>query len=95
MACVGRARADETWDPDLTALVREKMNGCKRLLSRGPHGRRRLRSRSRCVFNRRDGDRPRPDREDDVDLRPTRWCSTTTGQRIVLETSLDRTPCRS
>lgn len=32
MACVGRARADETWDPDLTASVREKMNGRKRLL---------------------------------------------------------------
>ena len=35
MACVGQARADETWDPDLTALVREKMNGRKRLLRAG------------------------------------------------------------
>ena len=35
IACVGRARADETWDPDLTPLVREKMNGRKRLLRAG------------------------------------------------------------
>jgi len=35
MACVGQARDDETWDPDLTALVREKMNGRKRLLRAG------------------------------------------------------------
>jgi len=35
MACVGQARSDETWDPDLTALVREKMNGRKRLLRAG------------------------------------------------------------
>ena len=35
MACVGQARNDETWDPDLTALVREKMNGRKRWLRAG------------------------------------------------------------
>ncbi|HEY8320716.1 MAG TPA: TonB family protein [Candidatus Baltobacteraceae bacterium] len=35
MARVGQARDGETWDPDLTALVREKMNGRKRLLRAG------------------------------------------------------------
>ena len=35
MARVGQARDAETWDPDLTARVREKMNGRKRLLRTG------------------------------------------------------------
>jgi TonB family protein len=35
MALVGEARDAETWDPDLTALVRERMNGRKRWLRTG------------------------------------------------------------
>ncbi len=35
MACVGAARDGETWDPDLAAGVRERMNGRKRLWRTG------------------------------------------------------------